>query len=98
MTHCWTARHEAMGFDTATAVIVAVPSEELDRLAAENGYPEEEMCAHWFKVLEDVCLLEDGHAGPCAFTPTSGITVTFLLQPEARVVSWPTRVGLWLVT
>ena len=89
MRHCWTTRHEAMGFEHWSDAIVDVGREELQKLwrltrrnADLTAYDRRlfDLSADpWDSLdpLRDVCLLPVGHDEDHDFTPESEIVFRF---------------------
>lgn len=77
---CWAFRYESLGYDSAGDALVALDWPVLDQLVVDSGRParrEDEDGSAWFEVLEDMCDLEDHHAGPHRFVPRHDVVLIF---------------------
>lgn len=68
---CWTARYEALNYESAMDAAMAADDDARDALVAARGHrcqPETGYCWCWVELWEDTCLLPEGHEGPHVFT------------------------------
>ena len=86
VVHCWKSRYEAMGYADATEALISLGEADLDAMAVESGRAaqDDENGYRWYRidVLEDMCMEEEGHLGPCRFVPEDSIVIEFAPYPE----------------